>query len=558
MLYIETNVSEASDISDNIPNNRNSRFVKVGIYVLIWVALMLAWYNRFVQDDAFISFTYAKNWVNGNGLTWFGDRVEGYTNFLWVAFMAIPEFLKMDSILFSQILGIWFYFLTMLFAIKIYFSIFGKQIKSLLSLLFLVTNYSVICYATGGLETSLQTCLLTVVFYLLILKIQAYNINRICFFASIISTLAVMTRLDSVIILLPVFLLFTRKNKLYFQNYLALLVPFFATISTWFIIKYSYYGSILPNSFYAKTGAGLEALANGFLYVARFLHWYMLWPFILGWLIVAIVKRETINQSIVSALGIVLVWFAYIAFVGGDFMEFRFIVPVTPLLFLLVVEALDRISEIAGSLKNVILVAGVIVVLSFSYHHASAFTGIMKSGSLDSIQTLKTFYNIYPQEEWGKIGKKLKTLFNGKNYSLALRPVGAIAYYSDLKVYDMWGINDKYVARHGVKLPQQTTFRPGHVRTATLSYLLKSKVDILLEHPTLISRGIVSDPRAKQFLVDWATRSKTAEDIETIKRNIFVIPLSDKVGLLALNLSNNPNLNMQIKSLGWEHCEVSF
>jgi len=27
--------------------------------------------------------------VEGNGLTWFGNRVEGYTNFLWVTWIAL-------------------------------------------------------------------------------------------------------------------------------------------------------------------------------------------------------------------------------------------------------------------------------------------------------------------------------------------------------------------------------------------------------------------------------------------------------------------------------------
>ncbi len=35
-------------------------------------------------DDAFISFRYARNFADGYGLVWnLGERVEGYTNFLW-------------------------------------------------------------------------------------------------------------------------------------------------------------------------------------------------------------------------------------------------------------------------------------------------------------------------------------------------------------------------------------------------------------------------------------------------------------------------------------------
>ena len=45
-------------------------------------ALHLGW----LADDAFISFRYSRNWANGEGLVYnAGERVEGYTNFLWVA-----------------------------------------------------------------------------------------------------------------------------------------------------------------------------------------------------------------------------------------------------------------------------------------------------------------------------------------------------------------------------------------------------------------------------------------------------------------------------------------
>lgn len=40
-------------------------------------------------DDAYISLRYASHWATGNGLSFnLGERVEGYTNFLMVAFEA--------------------------------------------------------------------------------------------------------------------------------------------------------------------------------------------------------------------------------------------------------------------------------------------------------------------------------------------------------------------------------------------------------------------------------------------------------------------------------------
>lgn len=61
--------------------------------------MLLAFFNRFIQDDAFISFRYAQNLVQQGELTWNPgetDRVEGYTNFLWTLLMAVPHLLGIN------------------------------------------------------------------------------------------------------------------------------------------------------------------------------------------------------------------------------------------------------------------------------------------------------------------------------------------------------------------------------------------------------------------------------------------------------------------------------
>ncbi len=54
-------------------------------YLLITLAFLTASYPfcNFKVDDAYISFTYARNLTEGNGLTYNGMLVEGYSNFLW-------------------------------------------------------------------------------------------------------------------------------------------------------------------------------------------------------------------------------------------------------------------------------------------------------------------------------------------------------------------------------------------------------------------------------------------------------------------------------------------
>src|SRR4051794_37699784 len=59
------------------------------ISILCAAALVLAcvhvFWLRFVCDDAYITFRYAANLAHGLGPVWNpGERVEGYTNFLWM------------------------------------------------------------------------------------------------------------------------------------------------------------------------------------------------------------------------------------------------------------------------------------------------------------------------------------------------------------------------------------------------------------------------------------------------------------------------------------------
>lgn len=57
-----------------------------GAAVSIWLALSEA----SIVDDAFISCRYARNLAEGHGLVYnVGERVEGYTNFLWTVLVAL-------------------------------------------------------------------------------------------------------------------------------------------------------------------------------------------------------------------------------------------------------------------------------------------------------------------------------------------------------------------------------------------------------------------------------------------------------------------------------------
>src|SRR5215468_11796699 len=76
----------------------------IGVAVLAWRASR---YWPFIADDALISLRYAKRLVAGHGLTWTdGERVEGYSNLLWVAACAGLHALGLGLITAARALGL--------------------------------------------------------------------------------------------------------------------------------------------------------------------------------------------------------------------------------------------------------------------------------------------------------------------------------------------------------------------------------------------------------------------------------------------------------------------
>ena len=72
-----------------LPDLESGRGFRIAFVGLLAALLALAWHNHFIQDDAFIAFRYADHLAHGQGLVFnLGERVEGYTCFLYVLLLA--------------------------------------------------------------------------------------------------------------------------------------------------------------------------------------------------------------------------------------------------------------------------------------------------------------------------------------------------------------------------------------------------------------------------------------------------------------------------------------
>lgn len=530
-----------------LPDTITRRFLEAfdrhkNVTVLITIALLtiLAWINRFIQDDAFISFRYAEHLINGHGLVWnIGERVEGYTNFLWVILIAGGMQIGIEPVLFSYILGLCFFPVTLYFFFLLCRIVLKSDAIAYLGLLLLGTNYTFSIYATGGLETHFLTLLLVA-----ITTITAHNFKtntwnpRSLLALSLLIACALLTRLDSAIpcgIAVAFILAHFLKNSPdgnFIRRLLLLCLPAVIIVTTWLTWKLNYYGTILPNTFYAKMEFG-SSLPVGLRYLHRFSLSYFLYPVICVALFSFRYFFRTASITLWMIAIQVLTWIAYVAVAGGDFMEFRFMVTITPLLFIIILWVLYiffRNVPLRILLTCVIVGGTIHHTLTFAYDsHYEIESRAMLHGHL---------YN--DNEQWINVGKMLEKAFQDvPGITVAVTTGGAIPFYSGLTCIDMLGLNDTFVPRNGMFL----STRPGHHWIAPLSYLQQRKVNIVISHPTVVP--LETPPTITPYLPRYP--DEALPDARLIE-----IPLDAKYKIFVWYLNPTPEINSIIQQHRWK------
>ncbi|MCX7999196.1 MAG: hypothetical protein N3A69_09650, partial [Leptospiraceae bacterium] len=128
--------------------------------LIVFISLARAISFRWVCDDAFISFRYAKNLMDGLGLVFnTGEFVEGYTNFLWTIGISLGMLFRIDPLRWVQFWGLVF-FVSSIFLLYILSIRLSEEISENTKYFFPLAAFSFALqthaqiYATGGLETS--------------------------------------------------------------------------------------------------------------------------------------------------------------------------------------------------------------------------------------------------------------------------------------------------------------------------------------------------------------------------------------------------------------------
>ena len=346
------------------------------------------------------------------------------------------------------------------------------------------------------------------------------------------------------------------RRKTPLRSLLALALPFTLIVGGWTTWRVWYYKSWLPNTFYAKTGWTQAMLENGLLFVGRFMHWYLLWPVLVTGPVLLAARWRKIElddrpAGLVLLALILFSWLAYVVAIGGDFMEFRLLVPITPPLFLLLSYlVVYPIGAALGQRQVLAAILALLVLVSMSTRHGRSFRSLTPDKSLDSVDALAHFYGLYPDRNWSAVGAPLRDKLGDSNPILALHAVGAIPFYSGYRTVDQLGLTDRYVAEQGNRAPA-TYRRPGHQRHASVRYLRERGVNFVIGNPTLVPLDVLDRRNARNLLEQWLSNAVEFDPEPVSNATFVVLPLRPGVGLLLWYLTPTPSLDALIAANHW-------
>jgi len=426
--------------------------VALAVAVVLALGVLFAWELRsagpIAIDDAYITFSYSKNLATGHGPVYgHGERVEGYSNFLWMVLVAFGLLFQRaaDPLITARIVAVPFMAL-LAFATYRLARVRAGRVLAIAAVALLVLSADVITAFAIGLETLPSAALLMLGF---MLYIRSWTEPRLARF--VVPTLVgvALTRIDGFLPLGYV-LAFEAARRLArrdgtVRDYLRWAVPGVAVYLLWFGWRWWYYGMPLPATYYAKALIPKLLPHRGWEYVRSEFLANRIWiaiPFALYLLI-----RRRLDALCLIAFACLHV--AYVIRVGGDWMPYgRFLLPVLPLAALIIAwGGGDLIALGRGRLGRAALVWMVLPLAALAF------------------VARKTERHLTDEPlQWGKMGYAAEQANHVRNLKTAARLLnralhpgarlvtdygGVFAYYTDAAPIEMWGLCNKLIATRG-------------------------------------------------------------------------------------------------------------
>jgi arabinofuranosyltransferase len=438
------------------------RVVYPALAVLVaGLALHTIFSREWGADDAFISFRYAKNLTGGHGLVFNpGERVEGYTNFLYVLILAAGAWLfHAPHYAVAVVVNV--------AALAAVLAVFARHVDVTVgreaarwSAVFVVLCPVFYRWVGAGLEAPLVLLLQLLLWVLAEQSAragragQARRIALLC----AVSCVCVLVRADGTVFpLIAAFYLLLHARR---REGLAVAAAVGVTLAAHVAGRLSYYGYPLPNTYYAKVSGPLsQRLAHGIGDLAEIAITACLLPPVAAIVLasVAIVREARRGGS--RALDVVrrlpfeswmaAALLAFWVYVGGDVYEERFLL----------------VLYLAGFLSLMRLLARARPRLRATA--AAIFIG------LQVLVVTRLHYVPLPKyDQFLSLGEYLRDRYP-TSASVAIDGAGKVPYVTDMPTIDMLGLNDAFIGHKATSF-----FVVGHNKY-DVAYVMSRRPDLI-------------------------------------------------------------------------------
>jgi hypothetical protein len=437
------------------------------VLLLAQVALCLHFSRFALIDDAYIAFRYAQHLAGGQGLVFNpGERVEGYTCFLWVLWLAGCAELRLPLETASQWLGAACLAATLVVTARFRRPEPERPAWSLLiAPALFAANAAAAMWAVHGLETALFGLLL-------LLALRADARAAIAGVpgsaAGFWYALAALTRPEGALLFAASLLFWGLLLRRRLPSLVRRVLAFAVIVLPHLVWRYHYYGFLLPNTFYAKVGMGWPLVARGARYVLDFFagpQGLLFLPVLLCLPQARADRSAAFLLWMAAAAGIV------VALEGGDaFPAWRFLVPFLPVFYLLVQEgiAATLASVAPPRVPRRVAVAACFLLLAAAapLHLWRVYqVAMIEARGADRFTRNMTLVGV-------ALARHLPPTAR-----IALNPVGAVPYHAGLYAYDMLGLTDLHIA-HRERAPLGTGIA-GHEK-GDGGYILDERPELIL------------------------------------------------------------------------------
>jgi hypothetical protein len=419
-------------------------------------------HNDWGNDDAYISYRYAENLARGQVLVFNrGERVEGYSNFLYVLGMAPAFWLtSRDGVYFFSVL------LNLIFAVGALW-LFTDYLRQKLGersavagALLLALCLPLWVAVASGLETCL-VLLITLAIWVGTERVAADPAPRHLATLCGLIVLSLLARVDGFLVpgIVVLYLLLKRRVRPAMACALTILVAQ-GLYELW---RLAYYGAWLPTTYYVKVAGPLAvrlSYAWGQFSKINFFGGLLPYTLIFIFAVIAAVGSATRSwrefaDRLRFEILLAPLWLAYWFYVGGDHFWDRFLIVLFPLGIFAVLASWGEIAPPRMAVFGIVLLAA------------------LQAGPPWFIDP-RFDYMFNKYDCWVGLGKFLGDNYQGR--TLAVEPLGKIPFFSDLYTMDMLGLADPVIAHMPVATGH---YEPGHIKFNP-DYTLSRRPDLIV------------------------------------------------------------------------------